>query len=77
MVVHVSLTTVTKLHAVIPASCSYLIEVTLVTCEKSVVWFDSTKHRKFSPGTLVSTCSNTGLVRDDPCWTSRENNLGS
>ena len=23
----------------------------------------------------VSSCSNTGSIRDDPYWTSRENNL--
>ena len=50
----------------IPAPCSSLIKVTLVTCEKSVVQFDSTKHRRFSPGTLVSSCSNTGPVRGGP-----------
>ena len=39
------------------------IKVTLVTCEKSVVQFDSTEHRRFSPGTPVSSCSNTGPVK--------------
>jgi hypothetical protein len=24
---------------------------------------------------LVSSCSNTGSIRDDPYWTSRENSL--
>ena len=45
----------------IPAPCSYLIKVTLVTCEKSIViQFDFTKHHRFSPGTPVSSCSNSG-----------------
>jgi hypothetical protein len=26
-------------------------------------------------GTLVSSCSNTGSIRDDPYWTSRKNSL--
>ena len=50
----------------IPAPCSYQIKVILVTCEKSVVQFDSTKHRRFSPGTLVSSCSNTRPMRGGP-----------
>ena len=52
---------------------SYLIKVTLVTCEKSFVKFDSTKHRRFSPGTPVSSCSNTGPTMGglSPYWTSR------
>ena len=37
----------------------FVIKATFVTCEKSVVQSDSTKHRKFSPGTPVSPCSNT------------------
>ena len=37
--------------------------------------FDFTKHRRFSSGILVSCCSNTGSIRDDPYWTSRENSL--
>ena len=61
----------------IPVPCSYLIEVTLVTYEKSIVYFDSTKHRRFSPGTQVSSCSNTGPMRGGPCWTSRENSLAN
>ena len=44
------------------AACSYLIEVTLVTCEKSVVQFDSTKHRRFSPGTMVFSFTDTGIM---------------
>ena len=36
-----------------PAPWKYLIEVTLVTSEKSVVQFDSTKHRRFPPSTPV------------------------
>ena len=74
MVVHVSLTTD---HGSIPAPCNNLIKVTLVSCEKTVVQFDSTKHRRFSPGTPVSSCSNTGPMRGDPYWTSRENSSGS
>ena len=48
-----------------PAPCICLIEVTLVMCGKSVVQFDSTEHRRFSPGTPVSS-SNTGPMRDGP-----------
>jgi hypothetical protein len=32
-------------------------------------------YPRFSPGTLVSSCSNTGSIRDDPYWTSRKNSL--
>ena len=45
----------------ISAAYSYLIKVTLVTCEMSVVQFVSTKHRRFSPGNLVSSCSRGGF----------------
>ena len=61
----------------IPDSCSYLIKVTFVTCEKSVVHFVYTKHCWFSLGTQVSSCSNIGPMRGGPYWTSRENSLGS
>ena len=44
---------------------------------KSVVQFDSTKRRRFSPGTPVSSGSNTGPMRGVPYWTSEENSLGS
>ena len=37
----------------------------LVTCEKCVVQFDSIKHRRFSPGTHVSSCTNTGPISVD------------
>ena len=37
-----------------------------ITCEKSTVQFDSTKHRRFSPGTPASSCSNTGSMRGGP-----------
>ena len=47
----------------IPAPCSYLIKVTLVTCDKNVVQFDSTKHRRIPPGIPVSSCSKTGPMR--------------
>ena len=73
VVVHVSLTTVTM--GLIPALCSYLIKITLVTCEKHVTQFVSTKHCRFSPGTPVSSCSNTGPMRGGLFWTSRENSL--
>ena len=75
MVVHVSLTTVTRVRFLAPYS--YLIKINLVTCEKSVAQFVSTKHRRFSPGTPVSSCRNTGPMRGGPYWTSRENGLGS
>ena len=58
-----------------PVPYSYLIKVTLVTCEKSVVQFVSTKHRRFSPSVPVSSCSNTGSIRSGPYWTSRKNTL--
>ena len=74
MIVHVSLTTD---WGSIPASRSYLIKVTFLTCEKSVVQFDSTRHRRFSPSTLVSSCSNTGPMKGGHYWTSRENSSGS
>ena len=61
----------------IPAPYGYQIEVTLVTYEKSVVQFVSTKHRRFSPGTPVSSCTNIGPMRGGPYWASRENSLGS
>ena len=75
MVVHVSSHHCDK--GSISAPCSYLNKITLVICDKSVVQFDSTKHRRFSSGTPVSSCSNTGPMRGGPYWTSRENNLGS
>ena len=75
MEAHVSLATVT--WSSIPAPCSHLIKVTLVTCEKRVMQFDFTKHRRFSPCTLVSSCSNTGPMRVRLYWTTGENNLGS
>ena len=43
-----------------------------VTCEKNA---SNVTHCRFSPSTLVSSCSNTGSIRDDPYWTSRENSL--
>ena len=48
VVVHVSLTTVTRVRLRLRA-ISHLIKVTFVTCMKSVVQFDSTKHCRFSP----------------------------
>ena len=57
------------------APCNHLSKVTLVTCEKSVVQFFSTKHRRFSPDTPISPCSNTEPMRGGPYWTSRENSL--
>ena len=69
MVVHVSLATVTMVR--------FLIKVTFVTFEKNVLQFDSTKRRRFSPGTPVSSCINTGPMRGGPYWTSRENSSGS
>ena len=39
------------------------------------IQFDYTKHRMFSPGTTVPSCSSTVSIRDDPYWTSRENSL--
>ena len=50
---------------------SYLIKVTLVTCDKSVVQFDSTKPSRFSPGTPVSSFRDTGPIRVRPYWISR------
>ena len=51
-------------EGLIPAPCSYLIKVNSVTCEKSAVQFDPTKHRRFSPGTPVSSCGNTGPMHE-------------
>ena len=50
----------------IPAPHGYLIKVTLVTCEKSVVQFVSTNDHRFSLGTPVSPCSDTGPMRGGP-----------
>ena len=61
----------------IPAPCSYLIKVTLVTCEKSVVQLNSTKHCRFSPGIPVSCCSNIGPMRGALDWLSWESSLGN
>ena len=49
-----------------PAPCRniYLIKVTLFKCEKSAVEFDSTKHRRFSLGTSVPSCSSTRLMEN-------------
>ena len=47
-------------QSLIPDLCGYLIKVTLVTHEKSVVQFDSTKHCRFSPGVPVLSYSNPG-----------------
>ena len=38
--------------------------------ETSVVQFDLTKHCRFSPGTPVSSCSNTGPMWGGPYWTT-------
>ena len=48
-----------------PAPHSCLIKVTVVTCVKSVVLFDSSKHYKFPLGTgsHIYYCSNNGLMR--------------
>ena len=53
-------------------SRSRLITVIHAACEKSIDKFKSTKHRRFFPGTLASSCSNTGLMRGGPYWTSME-----
>ena len=44
-------------------------------CEKSVSSLILPKHRRFSTGTPVSSCTNTRPMRDGPYWTSRENSL--
>ena len=54
----------------------YNVPVT-ITCEKSTVQFDCTKHRRFSLGTPASSCSNTGSMWGGPDPTSRENSSGS
>ena len=33
------------------------------------------KHRRFSQCTALSSCSNTGSIRDDSYWISRKNSL--
>ena len=47
VLVSLTCTTTVRFHP------SRLIKVTLVTYEKSVVQFDSTKHHMFSPATTV------------------------
>ena len=59
----------------IPAPCGYVIKITFVTCEKSVVQFVPIKYRRFSPGTPVFSCSNTGPMSGGPYLTFRENTL--
>lgn len=76
MVVPVSSTTIHDKGSV-PAPCSHQIEVTQVTCEKSVAKIDSTKHLRLSPGAPISSCRNIGPMRGGPCLTFRENNLAS
>ena len=44
----------------IPAPHCCLMKITLATCEKNVVKFDCIKDHAFSPGTLDSSCNNTG-----------------
>ena len=62
----------------IPVPCTCPIKVTLVVREKSVVQFDSTRHRWFTPDTAVSSSySNTARMRGGPYWISKENSLGS
>ena len=61
MVVHVSFTTVTKVGFRI-----HMINVTLVTREKTVVQFEFTKRCRFCLGTLVSFNSNSEPIRGDP-----------
>ena len=53
------------------AQCSHQIKNSILECCQ----FDSTKHRRFSPGTSVSFCTNAGPMRDGPYWTSKENSL--
>ena len=57
----------------ISAPCRYLINATVITCGKSVAHFNSTKYRRFSPSTPVSSCSNTEPMRGGADWTSRVN----
>ena len=73
--VHVSFTSVTGVR--FQLSCSYLVKVTFVICETSVVQFDFIKNHRFSPGTPVSSCSDTGPMRGGPYWTSRKNSSES
>ena len=59
----------------IPAQCCYQIKIPSWLHVWECFQFDSIKHRRFSPGTPVSSCTNTGPMRDGPYWTSRENSL--
>ena len=47
-----------------------------VACEKTAPSFWLyTKHRRFPPENPVSSCSNSGSIRDDPYWNSGKNCL--
>ena len=39
------------------------------------VQYESTKQRRFFSGSFISSCSNTGSMKDDPYCTSRKNSL--
>ena len=69
VIVHMSLTTVTRLHVVIwlklPWSCVRRVFSSLLLPSIS----------GFSPYTPVSSCDNTGLMKGGPYCTSRENSL--
>jgi hypothetical protein len=60
----------------IPARSSYLIKnIFHIHMWEERFQLDFAKRRRFSPGTPVSSCSNTGPWRDGPNWTSTENSL--
>ena len=64
VVMLVSFITVTRIQ--FQAPCGYLAKITLVACEYNLVQFDPTEDCRFSPGTPVSSCSNTGPMRVGP-----------
>jgi hypothetical protein len=50
-------------------------DTTPVFHKRSSRIFYKFENTAFSPETPISSCSNTGSIRDDPYWTSRKNSL--
>ena len=51
------------------------LSMSLVSNVKECLQFLSIKHRRFLGCTWVSCCSNTEPIKDDTCWSFRENSL--
>ena len=66
---HMPFTSVTRVRFLLSAVIRLKFHLGLMWEE--CFQFDSTKHRGFSPGTPVCSCTNTGPMRDGPYWTSR------